>query len=149
MGKAGGAVEGVGGFFHAGAGDAHDGSFCAGVSRGGAPRLYRSAAGRKAQPELERRPGRVRVLAEHHRRHPADQAPAEADQMQFHKGLDIAAAYGSDVMCAAQGKVIFAGQKGGYGNCVIVEHGNGLATLYGHLSKVLVKAKGIEVTVVL
>ena len=68
------------------------------------------------------------------------QAPAEADQMQFYKGLDIAAAYGSDVMCAAQGKVIFAGQKGGYGNCVIVEHGNGLATLYGHLSKVLVKA---------
>ena len=69
-----------------------------------------------------------------------NQAPAEADQMQFYKGLDIAAAYGSDVMCAAQGKVIFAGQKGGYGNCVIVEHGNGLATLYGHLSKVLVKA---------
>ena len=69
-----------------------------------------------------------------------NQAPAEADQMQFHKGLDIAAAYGSDVMCAAQGKVIFAGQKGGYGNCVFVEHGNGLATLYGHLSKVLVKA---------
>lgn len=69
-----------------------------------------------------------------------NQAPAEADQIQFHKGLDIAASYGSDVMCAAQGKVIFAGQKGGYGNCVIVDHGNGLATLYGHLSQVLVKS---------
>lgn len=67
-------------------------------------------------------------------------APAEADQIQFHKGLDIAASYGSDVMCAAQGKIIFAGQKGGYGNCVIVDHGNGLATLYGHLSQILVKA---------
>lgn len=70
----------------------------------------------------------------------ANQNPAEADQMQFHKGLDIAASYGSDVMCAAKGKVIFAGQKGGYGNCVIVDHGNGLATLYGHLSQILVKA---------
>jgi murein DD-endopeptidase MepM/ murein hydrolase activator NlpD len=66
-------------------------------------------------------------------------APAEKDQMQFHKGLDIAVAYGSPVKCAASGKVIFAGVKGGYGNCVIVEHGNGLATLYGHLSEILVE----------
>lgn len=68
------------------------------------------------------------------------QAPAEKDQMQFHKGVDIAAPMGTDVYCAAQGKVIFAGQKSGYGNCVIIEHGNGLATLYGHLSKILVDA---------
>jgi len=66
-------------------------------------------------------------------------APAEKDQMQFHKGLDVAVAYGSPVKCAASGKVIFAGVKGGYGNCVIVEHGNGLATLYGHLSELLVE----------
>lgn len=68
------------------------------------------------------------------------QAPAEKDQMQFHKGVDIAAPMGTDVYCSAQGKVIFAGQKSGYGNCVIIEHGNGLATLYGHLSKILVDA---------
>ncbi len=68
------------------------------------------------------------------------QAPAEKDQMQFHKGVDIAAPMGTDVYCAAQGKVIFAGQKSGYGNCIIIEHGNGLATLYGHLSKILVDA---------
>lgn len=66
--------------------------------------------------------------------------PAEADQMQFHKGLDIAVAYGSDIHAAATGTVIFSGQKGGYGNCVIISHGNGLATLYGHLSKLLVNA---------
>ncbi len=65
--------------------------------------------------------------------------PAEADQMQFHKGLDIAVAYGSDVVATAAGKVIFSGQKGGYGNCVIVSHGNGLATLYGHLSQLVAK----------
>lgn len=66
-------------------------------------------------------------------------APAEADQMQFHKGLDIAVAYGSDVVATAAGTVIFSGQKGGYGNCVIVSHGNGLATLYGHLSQLVAK----------
>lgn len=65
--------------------------------------------------------------------------PAEADQMQFHKGLDIAVAYGSDVRASAAGTIIFSGQKGGYGNCVIVSHGNGLATLYGHLSELVAK----------
>ncbi|WP_295210919.1 peptidoglycan DD-metalloendopeptidase family protein [uncultured Chryseobacterium sp.] len=65
--------------------------------------------------------------------------PAEADQMQFHKGLDIAVAFGSDVVATAAGTVIFSGQKGGYGNCVIVSHGNGLATLYGHLSQLIAK----------
>jgi murein DD-endopeptidase MepM/ murein hydrolase activator NlpD len=64
---------------------------------------------------------------------------SDAVQMQFHKGLDFAVNYGSDVSCTAAGKVIFSGEKGGYGKCVIVSHGNGLATLYGHLSQLLVK----------
>ena len=68
-----------------------------------------------------------------------DNIPAEKDQIQFHKGLDIAVAHGSSVRSAASGKVIFAGVKGGYGNCVIISHGNGLDTLYGHLSQILVK----------
>ncbi len=67
-------------------------------------------------------------------------APAEKDQMQFHKGLDVAVAYGSPVKSAAAGKVIFSGARGGYGNCVMIEHGNGLVTLYGHLSELLVEA---------
>ncbi|WP_333854133.1 M23 family metallopeptidase [Epilithonimonas sp.] len=66
-------------------------------------------------------------------------APAEKDQMQFHKGLDVAVAYGSPVKAAAAGKVIFSGLRGGYGNCVMIEHGNGLVTLYGHLSELLVE----------
>jgi len=66
--------------------------------------------------------------------------PAEPEQIQFHKGMDFAVAYGTDVRAAARGTVIFAGQKGGYGNCVILSHGNGLATLYGHLSTISVKA---------
>ena len=70
-------------------------------------------------------------------------APAEKDQIQFHKGLDIGVAYGSDVRSAASGKVIFAGVKGGYGNCVVISHGNGLDTLYGHLSTIMVKANDV------
>ncbi len=73
-------------------------------------------------------------------RNASSNAPAEKDQMQFHKGLDVAVAYGSPVKCAASGKVIFAGVRGGYGNCIIIEHGNGLATLYGHLSEIMVEA---------
>jgi murein DD-endopeptidase MepM/ murein hydrolase activator NlpD len=73
----------------------------------------------------------------------AGNSSPEADQMQFHKGLDIAVAYGTDVRCAAAGKVIFSGVKGGYGNCIIVSHGNGLDTLYGHLSELLVKANDV------
>lgn len=70
-------------------------------------------------------------------------APAEADQIQFHKGIDVAVPYGTDVRSAAAGTVIFSGQKGGYGHCVIISHGNGLATLYGHLSQLLVKANDV------
>lgn len=68
---------------------------------------------------------------------------AEAKPIQFHKGMDIAVPYGTDVRAAARGTVIFAGAKGGYGNCVIISHGNGLATLYGHLSTIKVKANDV------
>jgi murein DD-endopeptidase MepM/ murein hydrolase activator NlpD len=64
----------------------------------------------------------------------------EEVQMQFHKGMDFAVPYGSDVKCTAAGKVMFSGEKGGYGKCVIISHGNGLATLYGHLSQLVVQA---------
>jgi len=46
----------------------------------------------------------------------------------------------------AKGKVIFAGIKGGYGNCIIIKHANGFETLYGHLSKIKVK-KGHQVEI--
>lgn len=56
-----------------------------------------------------------------------------------HKGIDFRGEMGAPVKSAASGKVIFAGRKGGYGNCVIIQHIKGFETLYGHLSKINVK----------
>jgi murein DD-endopeptidase MepM/ murein hydrolase activator NlpD len=56
----------------------------------------------------------------------------------FHYGIDFAAGYGSTVHAASEGTVIRAGWYGGYGNVVIIDHGNGITTRYGHNSKLLV-----------
>jgi murein DD-endopeptidase MepM/ murein hydrolase activator NlpD len=53
---------------------------------------------------------------------------------RMHEGVDIAAGYGTPIHAAASGTVIYAGWMGGYGNLVIIDHGNGLATAYGHQS---------------
>ena len=58
---------------------------------------------------------------------------------RFHSGIDIAADYGSDINAAAEGTVITAGTLAGYGKAVIVSHGNGLTTLYGHISSAIAK----------
>jgi murein DD-endopeptidase MepM/ murein hydrolase activator NlpD len=58
----------------------------------------------------------------------------------FHYGQDIAAPYGSTVRASHAGVIVRAGWYGGYGNVVIIDHGNGITTRYGHNSKVLVKA---------
>jgi murein DD-endopeptidase MepM/ murein hydrolase activator NlpD len=64
---------------------------------------------------------------------------------KLHAGLDIAAPYGSSVLAAEAGTVTTATYSSGYGNYVIISHGNGIATLYGHNSSLLVKA-GDKVT---
>lgn len=65
--------------------------------------------------------------------------PFGGENVEVHKGLDIAAPYGSPVKAMAKGTVEFAGLRGGFGNCIMLKHGNGFETLYGHLSKILVK----------
>jgi murein DD-endopeptidase MepM/ murein hydrolase activator NlpD len=64
---------------------------------------------------------------------------------RMHEGIDIAAAAGTPIWAAADGAVIYAGWLGGYGNLVVVDHGNGLATAYAHTSAILV-AVGQHVT---
>lgn len=64
--------------------------------------------------------------------------PFGGENVETHKGLDIAAPYGAPVKAMAKGTVEFAGLRGGFGNCIMLKHGNGFETLYGHLSKILV-----------
>lgn len=63
------------------------------------------------------------------RRHPV------LNTIRAHKGVDYAAPTGTPVRAAGDGRVIYAGRKGGYGNVVEVAHANGVVTRYGHLSR--------------
>ena len=51
-----------------------------------------------------------------------------------HTGVDVAGASGDPVIAAAAGRVTFSGVNSGYGNCVMIDHGNGVSTLYAHMS---------------
>jgi murein DD-endopeptidase MepM/ murein hydrolase activator NlpD len=57
------------------------------------------------------------------------------NRIRAHKGVDYAAQTGTPVKTTANGKITFRGKKGGYGNVVIVQHGETYSTLYAHLSK--------------
>jgi len=60
-------------------------------------------------------------------------------KMEFHNGLDIANRRGTPVYASGNGVVKFAGQSNGTGKSVVINHGQGITTLYGHLSKIHVK----------
>jgi len=58
---------------------------------------------------------------------------------RFHSGTDFRADPGTPVFAAGTGVVVFAGRQGGYGNCVYVDHGGGVVTLYAHLRRIETK----------
>lgn len=64
---------------------------------------------------------------------------------KFHSGIDITAHIGEEVYASKDGTVVFSGWNGGYGNCIVVDHGNGVSTLYAHLSAMSV-SKNIKVS---
>jgi len=53
---------------------------------------------------------------------------------ELHKGLDIATRSGTPIIAPADGLVVFAGREGGFGNMIIIDHGYGITTRYGHCS---------------
>lgn len=61
-------------------------------------------------------------------------------QPDFHSGIDISTPTGTPIVSPADGTVVFTGVKGSYGNCVVVNHGYGTVTQYGHLEGFAVKA---------
>ena len=54
----------------------------------------------------------------------------------YHGGLDIGAGMGASIVAAGAGDVIYAGANGGYGNCVMIDHGDGVVTVYAHMSSI-------------
>lgn len=66
--------------------------------------------------------------------------PVSGAYTALHAGVDIANVVGTPIYAAGEGTVVMAGTYGNYGLCVIIDHGNGYKTLYGHMSKLLVSA---------
>ena len=66
--------------------------------------------------------------------------PFGSGRMVYHSGYDISVPVGTSVYATQAGTVYFAGPYKGYGNLVVIEHGQGYVTLYGHNAKVLVQA---------
>ncbi len=62
---------------------------------------------------------------------------------KFHSGTDFRGKRGTPVLAAGDGTVIFAGSKNGYGNIVIVDHGDGITTRYAHLKKIISKKDSV------
>ena len=65
--------------------------------------------------------------------------PYTADRVMHH-GLDIAAPHGKEILSPSEGTVVFSGPEGSYGNVLVIDHGYGVKTRYGHLAQIDVKA---------
>ncbi len=55
--------------------------------------------------------------------------------MEQHWGLDIGAGTGEAIVATESGTIVLAGENGGYGECIIIDHGNGITSLYAHMSE--------------
>jgi murein DD-endopeptidase MepM/ murein hydrolase activator NlpD len=92
---------------------------------------YFAADGSSMRKALTRNPvdfTRVSSGFSNARRHPI------LNRVRAHQGVDYAAPAGTPVRAAGDGKVVFRGQRGGYGNAVVIQHGATYSTLYGHLA---------------
>jgi murein DD-endopeptidase MepM/ murein hydrolase activator NlpD len=93
---------------------------------------YYSPDGRSLRKAFMRAPvqfSRVSSRFNLSRKHPV------LNRIRAHKGVDYAAPTGTPVRAAGEGRVRFVGRQGGYGNVIELEHGSGVVTVYGHLSR--------------
>ncbi len=100
---------------------------------------YLDASGQSVRKEFIRTPvefSRISSGFSKGRKHPV------LNRTRAHKGVDYAAPTGTPVKASGDGKVTFAGRKGGYGNVLIIKHGQKYSTLYAHLNRF---ARGIRV----
>ena len=99
---------------------------------------YYDPSGHSMRKEFLRNPidlARISSRFNLKRKHPV------LNKFRAHRGTDYAARTGTPIKSTGDGKVIFAGRKGGFGNCVIIQHGSRYQTLYAHLSKFNRKAR--------
>lgn len=99
---------------------------------------YYDPSGHSMRKEFLRNPidfARISSRFNLRRKHPV------LNKFRAHRGTDYAARTGTPIKSTGDGKVIFAGRKGGFGNCVIIQHGSRYQTLYAHLSKFNRKAR--------
>jgi murein DD-endopeptidase MepM/ murein hydrolase activator NlpD len=99
---------------------------------------YYDAAGNSLRKAFIRTPvdfARISSRFSNGRKHPI------LNKIRAHKGVDYAAPRGTPIKAAGDGKVVLAGRKGGYGNTIILQHGNRYRTLYAHMQGF---AKGIR-----
>ena len=82
-----------------------------------------------ATPSIAPVNGTVSSVFTHSREHPID------GEVRPHYAIDFAAATGTPIVATAPGRVVFAGQRGGYGNMIEIDHDFGMRTRYGHASK--------------
>ena len=99
------------------------------AARRAAQQQVRPSGGRMQWPV----PGHYRVSSGYgNRSHPIRRTP------EFHTGVDIPAPNGTNIVAAESGVVIISGWRGGFGHTIVIDHGNGISTLYGHNSRNLV-----------
>jgi murein DD-endopeptidase MepM/ murein hydrolase activator NlpD len=101
-------------------------------SADGAVRGYFTPDGRSMRKAFLRAPldfTRISSVFNPRRVHPI------SGRLRAHKGIDYAAPTGTRIWAAGDGRIQFAGRKGGYGNAIIIDHGRGVSTLYGHMSR--------------
>lgn len=103
---------------------------------------YFTADGRPLKKSFIRSPIQYARLSSRFgtRRHPV------LGTSRMHKGVDYAARTGTPIMAAGDARVVSAGWQGGYGNAVVLDHGRGYTTLYGHMSRTAKLKRGQRVS---